>query len=167
MLAEGLLSRESVYGTIHIHGINANGDLCGATTTSGLSFKIPDGWGIRHPGVRETTSTATWARAARPGAARPTSTAYRRFSSSRRCAAGASKDAIAEALRRIKARTIEKRLLKPDGTPQLRRQVLRAERGRRARRDGDVRGARAQIRRVRPRRTAGRRHGGLFAGKPS
>jgi N4-(beta-N-acetylglucosaminyl)-L-asparaginase len=30
-----------VYGTINCNGVNARGDICGVTTTSGLAFKIP------------------------------------------------------------------------------------------------------------------------------
>ena len=41
MIRDGLLDPEHVYGTINCNGINAGGDLCGVTTTSGLSFKIP------------------------------------------------------------------------------------------------------------------------------
>jgi N4-(beta-N-acetylglucosaminyl)-L-asparaginase len=41
MLAEGLLEAESYHGTINCNGINAGGDICGVTTTSGLAFKIP------------------------------------------------------------------------------------------------------------------------------
>lgn len=41
MIRDGLLDPEHVYGTINCNGINAAGDLCGVTTTSGLAFKIP------------------------------------------------------------------------------------------------------------------------------
>jgi N4-(beta-N-acetylglucosaminyl)-L-asparaginase len=41
MLAEGLLRPESYYGTINCDGINSRGEICGVTTTSGLSWKIP------------------------------------------------------------------------------------------------------------------------------
>src|SRR5260370_31640469 len=41
MLAEGLLRPESFYGTINCDGINSKGEICGVTTTSGLSWKIP------------------------------------------------------------------------------------------------------------------------------
>src|SRR5437773_9349387 len=41
MLAEGLLRPESYYGTINCDGINSKGEICGVTTTSGLSWKIP------------------------------------------------------------------------------------------------------------------------------
>src|SRR5438034_10404235 len=41
MLAEGLLRPESYYGTINCDGINSKGEICGVTTTSGLSWKMP------------------------------------------------------------------------------------------------------------------------------
>src|SRR3954463_11131196 len=41
MLAEGLVRRESVYGTINCDSVNAKGEVCGVTTTSGLAWKIP------------------------------------------------------------------------------------------------------------------------------
>src|SRR5438093_8401071 len=41
MVAEGLIDREHLYGTINCDGVNARGEVCGATTTSGLSWKIP------------------------------------------------------------------------------------------------------------------------------
>src|SRR6185503_16161555 len=41
MLAEGLLRPEHLYGTINCDGINSKGEICGVTTTSGLSWKIP------------------------------------------------------------------------------------------------------------------------------
>ena len=33
--------RDHLYGTINCNGVNANGDICGVTTTSGLAWKIP------------------------------------------------------------------------------------------------------------------------------
>ncbi len=41
MVAEGLLDPEHYLGTINCDGINAKGEICGVTTTSGLAFKIP------------------------------------------------------------------------------------------------------------------------------
>ncbi len=41
MVEEGLISESSFWGTINCDGINVNGDICGVTTTSGLSWKIP------------------------------------------------------------------------------------------------------------------------------
>ena len=41
MVAEGLIDRQHIYGTINCDGINAKGEICGVTTTSGLAWKIP------------------------------------------------------------------------------------------------------------------------------
>jgi N4-(beta-N-acetylglucosaminyl)-L-asparaginase len=41
MVREGLIPLESFWGTTNCNGINAAGDICGVTTTSGLSWKIP------------------------------------------------------------------------------------------------------------------------------
>ena len=41
MIREGLINENHYYGTINCNGVNANGDICGVTTTSGMAFKIP------------------------------------------------------------------------------------------------------------------------------
>ena len=41
MVRDGLIDPEHFYGTINCDGVNANGDVCGVTTTSGLAWKIP------------------------------------------------------------------------------------------------------------------------------
>jgi N4-(beta-N-acetylglucosaminyl)-L-asparaginase len=41
MAREGWIDAEHVYGTINMDGMNSKGEICGVTTTSGLSFKIP------------------------------------------------------------------------------------------------------------------------------
>src|SRR5438045_5923323 len=41
MVAEGLIDPRHIYGTINCNGINVKGEICGVTTTSGLSWKIP------------------------------------------------------------------------------------------------------------------------------
>lgn len=41
MVAEGKIDPEHFYGTINCSGVNAAGDVCGVTTTSGLAWKIP------------------------------------------------------------------------------------------------------------------------------
>lgn len=41
MVAEGLIDRDHLYGTINCNGVNAKGEVCGVTTTSGLAWKIP------------------------------------------------------------------------------------------------------------------------------
>lgn len=40
MVRDGLIPEHSFWGTISCNGINANGDICGVTTTSGLAWKI-------------------------------------------------------------------------------------------------------------------------------
>jgi N4-(beta-N-acetylglucosaminyl)-L-asparaginase len=118
MLAEGLLSRDRVYGTIHMTAINTKGELCGATTTSGLSFKIPGRAGdspIVGAGTYVDSDVGACGSTGRGEANLYGLSSFFVVEEMRRGAH--PKDAIAEALRRIKARTIEKRLLKPDGTP--------------------------------------------------
>ncbi len=41
MVAEGLIPASSFWGTINCDGVSPDGDICGVTTTSGLSWKIP------------------------------------------------------------------------------------------------------------------------------
>ena len=41
MVQDGLIPASSFWGTINCDGINGDGDICGVTTTSGLSWKIP------------------------------------------------------------------------------------------------------------------------------
>jgi N4-(beta-N-acetylglucosaminyl)-L-asparaginase len=41
MAAEGKIDPEHIFGTINCNGVNSKGEVCGVTTTSGLSFKIP------------------------------------------------------------------------------------------------------------------------------
>src|SRR5262249_58009657 len=41
MIREGLIDPEHYWGTINCSGINARGEICGVTTTSGLAWKIP------------------------------------------------------------------------------------------------------------------------------
>src|SRR5437867_8869505 len=40
MVREGLIDPDHVWGTINCDGLNAKGEICGVTTTSGLSWKI-------------------------------------------------------------------------------------------------------------------------------
>ena len=41
MMAEGWIDPNHFYGTINCNGVNARGEVCGVTTTSGLAWKIP------------------------------------------------------------------------------------------------------------------------------
>lgn len=118
MLADGLLARDRVYGTIHMNAVNAKGEMCGATTTSGLAFKIPGRVGdspILGAGNYVDPDVGACGSTGRGEANLFGLSSFLVVEEMRRGAK--PKDAIMEALRRIKARTIERRLLKPDGTP--------------------------------------------------
>jgi N4-(beta-N-acetylglucosaminyl)-L-asparaginase len=41
MVREGLIDPDHYFGTINCNGVNAKGEVCGVTTTSGLAWKIP------------------------------------------------------------------------------------------------------------------------------
>ena len=41
MVRDGLIPEHSFWGTTSLEAVNANGDICGVTTTSGLAWKIP------------------------------------------------------------------------------------------------------------------------------
>lgn len=41
MVREGLVDPQHIYGTINCNGINARGEICGVTTTSGTAWKMP------------------------------------------------------------------------------------------------------------------------------
>src|SRR5688572_10089410 len=41
MVRDGLIDPDHYYGTINCDGVNSKGEVCGVTTTSGLSWKIP------------------------------------------------------------------------------------------------------------------------------
>jgi len=74
MIAEGLIDEHHAYGTINCDGVNAKGEICGVTTTSGLAWKIPGRVGdspILGAGCTWTTMSV---RRARPAEAKPTST---------------------------------------------------------------------------------------------
>src|SRR5262249_23924342 len=41
LAAEGLIDPDHAYGRINCNGVNAKGEVCGVTTSSGLAWKIP------------------------------------------------------------------------------------------------------------------------------
>lgn len=41
MAREGLIEMDQIHGTINCNAMNSKGDICGNTTTSGRSFKVP------------------------------------------------------------------------------------------------------------------------------
>jgi len=118
MIEEGLLDPLKVYGTINCDGVNAKGEICGVTTTSGLAWKIPGRVGdspILGAGLYVDGEVGAAGSTGRGEANLYNLSSYLIVESLRR---GASpKDAGMEALKRIKANTIEKRLLNKDGNP--------------------------------------------------
>lgn len=118
MLAEGLLRPESIYGTINCDGINSQGEICGVTTTSGLSWKISGRVGdspILGAGLYVDGQVGAAGSTGRGEANLYGLSSFFIVEEMRRGAH--PKDAGMEAIRRIKANTVEKRLLNSKGTP--------------------------------------------------
>jgi N4-(beta-N-acetylglucosaminyl)-L-asparaginase len=120
MIAEGLLDPESVYGTINCDGVNAKGEICGVTTTSGLAWKIPGRVGdspILGAGLYVDGEVGAAGSTGRGEANLYNLCSYLIVENMRR--GMAPKDAGMEALKRIKANTVEKRLLNEQGNPRF------------------------------------------------
>jgi len=118
MLAAGRLREENMHGTINCDGINAKGEICGVTTTSGLSWKIPGRLGdspILGAGLYVDGAVGAAGSTGRGEANLYNLCSFVIIEEMRRGAH--PKDAGMEVLKRIKANTIEKRLLKADGNP--------------------------------------------------
>jgi len=118
MLAKGLLREENFHGTINCDGINSKGEICGVTTTSGLSWKIPGRVGdspILGAGLYVDGSVGAAGSTGRGEANLYGLCSFLIIEEMRRGAH--PKDAGMEALKRIKANTVEKRLLNSKGTP--------------------------------------------------
>ncbi|HYK90182.1 MAG TPA: N(4)-(beta-N-acetylglucosaminyl)-L-asparaginase [Acidobacteriota bacterium] len=118
MVREGKIDPEHFWGTINCDGINAKGEICGVTTTSGLAWKIPGRVGdspILGAGLYVDGAVGAAGSTGRGEANLYNLTSFLIVEAMRR---GMSpKDAGMEGLKRIKANTIEKRLLRPDGSP--------------------------------------------------
>ncbi len=120
MAAEGLLDPESIWGTINCDGISPKGEICGVTTTSGLAFKIPGRAGdspILGAGLYVDGDVGAAGSTGRGEANLYNLTSYLIVESMRR--GMHPKDAGMEGLKRIKANTIEKRLLNSRGEPRF------------------------------------------------
>jgi N4-(beta-N-acetylglucosaminyl)-L-asparaginase len=120
MAREGLFDAEHLWGTINCDGINAKGEICGVTTTSGLAFKIPGRTGdspILGAGLYVDQEVGAAGSTGRGEANLYNLCSFLIVECMRR---GMSpKDAGMEALKRIRANTIEKRLLRPNGDPNI------------------------------------------------
>ena len=115
MIAEGLVDPQHVYGTINCNGVNAGGDVCGVTTTSGLAWKIPGRVGdspILGAGLYVDGTIGAAGSTGRGEANLFNLCSFLVVEEMRR--GRHPKDAGMEALKRIAANTIEPRLLKKD-----------------------------------------------------
>jgi N4-(beta-N-acetylglucosaminyl)-L-asparaginase len=118
MAAEGLLDPERRWGTINCDGVGTKGEVCGVTTTSGLSFKIPGRVGdspILGAGLWVDDAVGAAGSTGRGEANLYGLCSFLIVEEMRR--GRSPKDAALEALRRVKAATVEKRLLNSDGNP--------------------------------------------------
>jgi N4-(beta-N-acetylglucosaminyl)-L-asparaginase len=118
MMDEGWVDPNHFYGTINCNGINATGEICGVTTTSGLAWKIPGRVGdspILGAGLYVDGDVGAAGSTGRCEANLYSLASFLIVEEMRR--GKHPKDAGLEALRRIKANTIEKRLLNARGEP--------------------------------------------------
>src|SRR5438876_12043395 len=118
MIAEGIVDRDHYYGTINCNGINAKGEICGVTTTSGLSFKIPGRTGdspILGAGLYVDGDVGAAGSTGRGEANLFNLCSFLIVEEMRRGAH--PKDAALTALKRVVKNTIEKRLLNGRGQP--------------------------------------------------
>lgn len=118
MVDEGLIDPMHFYGTINCDGINAKGEICGVTTTSGLAWKIPGRVGdspILGAGLYVDGDVGAAGSTGRGEANLYSLASFLIVEQMRQ--GKHPKDAGMEAVRRIKANTIEKRLLNENGNP--------------------------------------------------
>ncbi|MFN2622484.1 MAG: N(4)-(beta-N-acetylglucosaminyl)-L-asparaginase [Chthoniobacterales bacterium] len=118
MVAEGLIDPRHIYGTINCNGINAKGEICGVTTTSGLSWKIPGRVGdspILGAGLYVDGEVGAAGSTGRGEANLYNLCSFLIVENMRK--GMHPKDAGMEACRRIKTNTVEKRLLNSKGNP--------------------------------------------------
>jgi N4-(beta-N-acetylglucosaminyl)-L-asparaginase len=120
---------EHYWGTINCSGLNAKGEICGVTTTSGMAFKIPGRTGdspILGAGLYVDNEVGAAGSTGRGEANLYNLCSFLVVENLRR--GMHPKDAGLEALKRVRANTIEKRLLTREGDPnfQLNFYVLNA-----------------------------------------
>jgi len=118
MVADGLLDSSHRWGTINCDGVGPKGEVCGVTTTSGLSFKIPGRVGdspILGAGLWVDDAVGAAGSTGRGEANLYNLSSFFIVEEMRR--GRSPKDAGMEALKRVKANTVEKRLLDARGNP--------------------------------------------------
>ena len=118
MVREGLIDPLHFYGTINCNAVNARGDICGVTTTSGRAFKVPGRVGdspILGAGLYIDNEVGAAGSTGRGEANLYNLCSFLIVENLRR---GMSpKDAGIDACRRIQKNTVEKRLLNSRGLP--------------------------------------------------
>ncbi|MBA2354014.1 MAG: N(4)-(beta-N-acetylglucosaminyl)-L-asparaginase [Acidobacteria bacterium] len=120
MVREGLIDGAHYFGTINCNGVNTRGEVCGVTTTSGLAWKIPGRVGdspILGAGLYVDGQVGAAGSTGRGEANLFGLCSYLVVEQLRQ--GKSPKDAGMEALRRIKANTIETRLLDDRGQPRF------------------------------------------------
>jgi len=118
MVREGLIEPDHYWGTINCDGISAKGEICGVTTTSGLAWKIPGRVGdspILGAGLYVDGAVGAAGSTGRGEANLYGLCSFVIVENMRR--GMAPKDAGLDALRRVQANTIEKRLRNSRGEP--------------------------------------------------
>jgi N4-(beta-N-acetylglucosaminyl)-L-asparaginase len=120
MVADGLIDPNHFWGTINCDGVNAKGEVCGVTTTSGLAWKIPGRVGdspILGAGLYVDNEVGAAGSTGRGEANLYNLCSFLIVEQMRQ--GKSPKDAGMEALRRIKANTVEKRLLNSKNEPRF------------------------------------------------
>jgi N4-(beta-N-acetylglucosaminyl)-L-asparaginase len=118
MMREGLIDPNHFYGTINCNGVNANGEVSGVTTTSGMAWKIPGRLGdspVLGAGLYVDGEIGAAGSTGRGEANLFNLTSYLVVEAMRR--GMHPKDAGMEGLKRIRANTVAKRLRKANGDP--------------------------------------------------
>ncbi len=118
MVREGLINEDEYYGTINCNGVSPSGDICGVTTTSGLSWKIPGRVGdspILGAGLYVDGSHGAAGSTGRGEANIYNLCSFLIVEEMRR--GKSPKDAGMVALERIRENTVEQRLLNDRGLP--------------------------------------------------
>jgi len=118
MVKSGVVDENHIYGTINCNGVNAKGEVCGTTTTSGLSWKIPGRLGdspILGAGLYVDGEVGAAGSTGRGEANLFGLCSFLIVDEMRR--GKHPKDAGLEACRRIKANTVAPRLLNKRGEP--------------------------------------------------
>lgn len=118
LVSEGLVDPQHIYGTINCNGINARGEICGVTTTSGTAWKMPGRVGdspIFGAGLYVDGEFGAAGSTGRGESNLFSLSSFLVVESMRR--GMHPKDAGLEALRRVQQNTVELRLLNRRGLP--------------------------------------------------